>query len=152
MLLLVHILFAQVFFGTTHEFEQKAADHFFKNIIVSKYPDLKVAEFATKTDTTLFFGIVMTCSHWDEETRKRIFSSAPEKQIELEIPESPVTIKKYRKSTNRLKVIVSPKRKVGDSYYVEVMSYRRLRFIDYFIFQFDQDGRIVDVCQKSEII
>lgn len=70
----------------------------------------------------------------------------------MEIPESPVAVKKYRKNTNRLKVIVSSRRQVGDSYYVEVIAYRRLRFIDYFIFQFDQNGRIVEVCQKSEII
>jgi len=152
MLLYVQLLLALVFSGTEPEFEQLAADHFFKNIFSIKYPDLKVAQLDTKTDSTVHFGIVMNCQQWDKETRKKVYSGSYGKQMELEFPNSDIKIKKHRQYTNRLKIAVSPRRRVGDNYYVEVTAYKKLRFVDYFIFRFESDGRLADICEKSEII
>ncbi|WP_205504572.1 hypothetical protein [Rufibacter psychrotolerans] len=152
MLLYVQLLLILAFSGTEPEFEQLAADHFFKNIFSEKYPDLKAAELDTKTDSTLHFGIVMNCQQWDEETRKKVYSGGYGKQQELALPNSDIKIKKHRKYTNRLKIAVSPRRKVGDNFYVEVIAYKKLNFVDYFIFRFERDGRLVSICNKSEII
>jgi hypothetical protein len=109
-------------------------------------------ELATKTDTNAYFGIIYTCTQWDEQTKKETLSQRNESPKELKIPESGIAIKKIRGRSNRLKLSVSPRKRVGDTYFVLVKAYRKLRFVDYFIYQFDSNGRLMDICERNEII
>src|SRR5690606_15417901 len=106
-------------------------EHFFRNTINIKYPELKVIEFADKTDVSVSAWIVSSCEQWDEETRMRIRNKQPEEPSTLSIPESTLKIKKIRKRSNRLKVEVSPRRKVGDNYYVVIRAHKKLHFVDH---------------------
>lgn len=151
-LLVVHLLLNLFTSGAEPNFEQLAANYYFRNIITEKYPELKAAEFAAKTDTENYSGILMTCNHWDEETRKAVFSQPTEEPKVLQFPESDIQLKKIRKGSNRIKVFVLPRKQIGDSYFVEVMAYRRNRSIDYYFLEFDKQGRLVQLCEKNEII
>lgn len=151
-LLFVHILLALFIPGAEPNFEQLAANYYFDNILTSKYPELKAAEIATKTDTANYSGILMTCKQWDEETRKAIFSQPIEQPKILQFPKSDIQVRKIRKRSNKIKVFVLPRKQIGDSYFVEVMAYRRHRSIDYYFLEFDKQGRLIQLCEKNEII
>ncbi|MEJ8758272.1 hypothetical protein WG947_14760 [Pontibacter sp. H259] len=151
-LLFVHILLALFASSAEPNFEQLAANYYFDNILTIKHPELKAAEFATKTDTANYSGILMTCKNWDEETRKAIYSKPIEQPKVLQFPKSDIKVKKIRKRSNRIKVYVLPRKQIGDSYFVEVMAYRRHRSIDYYFLEFNKQGRLIQICEKNEII
>jgi len=151
-LLFVHLLLAIFTSGAEPNFEQLAANYFFENIITKKYPDLKAAEFATKTDTANYSGILMTCKQWDEETRRAIFSQPIEQPKILQFPKSDIQVKRIRKRSNKIKVFVLPRKQIGESYFVEVMAYRRHRSIDYYFLEFNKQGQLIQLCEKNEII
>jgi hypothetical protein len=152
MSVFVTLFLVLMFSGTTPDYEQIATEHFFRNTINLKYPDLKVVEFANKTDVSVSAWVVSSCEQWDKETRTKIRNKQPEEPNTLSIPESPLQVKKIRKRSNRLKVEVSPRRKVGENYYVVIRAYKRLYFVDHFLYEFDSQGRLLNTCTASEII
>jgi predicted transcriptional regulator len=150
--ILIQLLLVIVFTDTAPAYEQLAINHFFESLVFQRYPDLKSVELATKTDTSIHFGIVYNCTQWDEKTKKEIFSQSTSEPKELKIPESSIAIKKIRDRSGRLKIYVSSRKKVGDSYVVQIIAYRKLRFVDHFFYQFDNNGRLISSCEQSEII
>ncbi|WP_197088593.1 hypothetical protein [Rufibacter radiotolerans] len=152
MLLFVYFLFSAFVAEQKPDYEQLAVEHFFLNALPENYPDLKSVEFNPRTDTSLYIGIVMTCKHWEEETKKKIYDQLPEKSRSLRISESGIKIKKVRNWSNRLNIAVSPSRQVGNKHYVSISAYKKLRFVDHYIFEFNQEGRIIDICKTSEVI
>lgn len=152
MSVFVTLFFILLFSGTTPDYEQIATEHFFRNTINVKYPELKVVEFADKTDVSVSVWIVSSCEQWDNETRMTIRNREPEEPSSLSIPASPLQIKKIRKRSNRLKVEVGPRRKVGDNYYVVIRAYKRQQFVDHFLYEFDSQGRLLNTCNVGEII
>lgn len=152
MNVLVTLLHILMFSGTTPDFEQIATEHLFGNTIQVKYPELKAVELADKTDVSVSIWIVSSCEQWDNETRMKIRNKQPEEPSSLSIPESPLKIKKIRKWSNLLKVEVSPRRKVGSNYYVVIRAYKRLQFVDHFLYEFDSQGKLLNTCTAGEII
>lgn len=151
-MILIQLFLVAVLIETSPVYEQLAVNHFFETFVSLKYPDLKSVELATKTDTSIYFGIVYNCTQWDEKTKKDILSQSPEDPRELKIPESSIPIKKIRDRSGRLKIYVSSRKKIGDTYIVKIMAYRKLRFVDHIIYQFDSNGRLIDTCEMNEII
>ncbi|MDO1451572.1 hypothetical protein Q0590_35195 [Rhodocytophaga aerolata] len=149
---LIQLLLVIVLTDTTPAYEQLAVDHFFESLVSQKYPDLKSVELATKTDTSIHFGIVYNCTQWDEKTKKEISTLSTDAPKELKLPESSIPIKNIRDRSGRLKIYVSSRKKIGDSYVVKIMAYRKLRFVDHFFYQFDNNGRLIGSCEQSEII
>jgi hypothetical protein len=131
MVILIQLLLVTVLTDSTPAYEQLAVEYFFKSFVSQKYPNLKSVELATKTDTSIYFGIVYSCTQWDEKTKKEIISPSTDEPKELKIPESSIPIKKIRDRSGRLKIYVSPRKKVGDTYIVQIVAYRKLRFVDH---------------------
>ncbi len=151
-MILISLFLSILLTDTTPVYEQVALDHFFKNVISQKYPDLKSVELATKTDTSTQLWIINGCTQWDEKIRKEVSSQSTHPTKELKLPESSIPINKIRGRSNRLKLYVSPSRRAGDTYFVEVAAYRKLRFVDHFLYQFDSNGRLINTCERNEII
>jgi len=149
---LINLFLSIALADTAPVYEQLALDHFFNNVISQKYPDLKSVELATQTDTSSGIEFISNCTQWDEKTRKEVRSRSTQAAKELKRPQSSIPIRKIRSQSNRLKIYVSLSRKVGDTYFVEVAAYRKLRFVDHFIYQFDSDGRLSNTCEGNEII
>jgi hypothetical protein len=152
VVLFIFFLFSVFIEEQKPNYEQLAVEHFFQNTLPEKYPNLKSVEFNPKTDTSLYIGIVMTCKQWEEGTRKKFYDQPLENSKTLRIPESLIKIKKVRNRSNRLSIAVSPSRQVENKHYVYISAYKKLRFIDHYIFEFNQEGRIISICRTSEVI
>lgn len=152
MVILIQLLLVIGLTDTSPAYEQLAVDHFVKGFIFQKYSNLKSVELATKTDASIHFGMVYSCTQWDEKTKEEISSQSTDEPKKLKIPESSIPIKKIRDRLGRLKIYVSPRKKIGDTYIVQIVAYRKLQFVDHFFFQFDHDGRLISTCETGEII
>jgi len=97
-------------------------------------------------------GIVYGCKNWDEKTKGQIVSTTPGKSIEVKASLTDIRIKKIKKNSNRLKIHVYSKVKVGDNYFVLIGIYRKLRFAEYYFIKLDKTGNVVDTCKEGEII
>jgi hypothetical protein len=137
--------------STPSSLEQKACDYFFASIFKGEYPNYKVIEFDNRTDTTRYWGIVHKCKNWDDKTKAQIVSKTPDKSTQLTATTT-VRIKKRTKNSGRLQIGVWSKIKVGDSYFVLIGTYRKLRFAEYFLIELDKEGKILGTCKQGEII
>lgn len=63
-----------------------------------------------------------------------------------------VKVKNVRPNSVRLKVYVYSKVKIGASYFVAIVVYKKLYFVNYYVFQFNENGDIVDMCKTGEVI
>jgi len=132
--------------------EQKACDYFFSEIFKKEYADYKAVEFDNKTDTAGYWGIVHGCMNWDDRTKGQIVSAIPEKPTQVTATVTDVRIKKTRRNSGRLKIHVSSRIKVENTYFVLIGAYRKLRFAEYFFIELDKAGNIIGTCKEGEII
>ncbi len=79
-------------------------------------------------------------------------SSTPAKTVDIKANAADIRVKKIRKNSGRLKVYVYSNIKVGDSHFVSITIYRKLRFADHYFIEFDNDGNIINICNTGEII
>ncbi|MBX2967084.1 MAG: hypothetical protein KF845_13140 [Cyclobacteriaceae bacterium] len=152
MIKLAIALLTTTFADTTTSLEQKACDHFFSDIFRKEYAGYKVVEFDNQTDTAKYWGIVYGCKNWDEKTKEQIVSATPDKSTVVTVSLNDLKIKKMRTNSNRLKIHVSSKIRVGNNYFVLIGTYRKLRFAEYFYVELDHAGNIIGTCKKGEII
>ena len=151
MIKLTMLFFLTALMDSGTSLEQKACDYFFSDIYKNEYPDYKVIEFDNQTDTTKYWGVVHKCKNWDNKTKGQIGSTTPDKST-LVTATTDVRIRQTTKNSGRLKIAVWSKIKVGDSYFVLIGAYRKLRFAEYFFIELNKEGKVIGTCKQGEII
>jgi len=151
MIRLTIIFLLTTFTDSETSLEQRACDYFFDNVFKNEYPDYKVIEFDNQTDTTKYWGIIHKCTNWDDKTKGQILSATPDKSIRVTAT-TDIRVTKRTRNSGKLKIGVWSKIKVGDSYFVLIGTYRKLRFAEYFLIELDMDGKIIGTCKQGEII
>ena len=153
MIKLALILLTTLLSDAPDSLEQKACDYFFDNIFRQEYQHYKVIEFQNQTDASDWnIGIVHQCKNWNQAIKGQIISSTPANTVDIKANTADVRVKKIEKNSRRLKVYVHSNIKVGDSYFVSITIYRKLRFADHYFIEFDNDGNIIHICETGEII
>ena len=132
--------------------EQIATDYFFSDIFREEYPDYKAIEFDNQTDTSRYWSTTYKCVNWDDEIKRQILSSTPDRSTQVTATVTDLRVKKVTRNSGKLRISVWSKVKVGNSYFVLIGAYRKLRFSEYFLFELDSEGRIIQMCKQGEII
>lgn len=151
MIKLTLILCTTIFCNSTDSLEQKAVDYFFNTIFRVDYQGYKVIEFRNQTDTARYYGI-HKCENWDAYTKNLIVSTSPGESTDVKVNAKGINVKNVRQNSARLKVYVYSKVKIGASYFVSIVVYKKLHFVNYYLIQFNENGDIIDMCQTGEII
>ena len=151
MFTIIYILLGTILTDSTPSYEQLTADYFFGTIWKEKYKDYKSIEFENKTDSTISIGHIYGCEKWTETDKKEIKKGKTNKQIVLNSKPTDTTIKK-RSNSKRLKLIIGTKIQLGDDYFVPMIVYKPLEFVDHYFIKLDKDGKIVDQCEVNEVI
>ena len=146
------IFFLTIFTDFETSLEQNACDYFFVNVFKNNHPDYNAIEFDDQTDTTKYLGIVYKCENWNEKTKEQIVSTIPDKSTRVSANTQDVRVKKSAKNSGKLNIRVWSKIKVGDNYFVLIGAYRKLRFAEYFLFELNGEGKVIEVCKQGEII
>ena len=85
-------------------------------------------------------------------TKEKIISSTPGKVVDVKANVTGLKVRKIKENSRRLKVSVSSRIKVDNTYFVSIATYRKLRFTEYYFIRFDKDGNIIETCKTGEII
>jgi hypothetical protein len=137
--------------GSTPDYEQLTADYFFDTIWKQRYKDYRSIEFDHKTDTSSYLRHVYGCGKWTNEDKKEIVEGKTQELVELNSRPTNTLIKK-RSGSNRLKLMIASKIRLGDTYVVEMAVYKPFEFVDHYFIKFDKTGKIIDRCEFNEII
>ncbi len=152
LLLILILLTAPGLTDPNPTYEQIATDYFFDSIWTKKYQDYRAVEFKNKSDTGIYVGHVYAgCKEWSKEDKEQMQVGMTEEEVELNCKLSNISIKKYSKS-KRLKVRISARVKLGDTFVVQIDVYKPLEFVDHFFIKLEVSGKIIDQCTSSEII
>lgn len=151
MIKLTLVLFTTIFFNSTDSLEQRATDYFFNVIFRGDYQGYKVIEFSNQTDTARYYGI-HKCENWDAYTKNLIVSTSPDKSTNVKVDLKDIRIKDVRQNSGRLKVYIHSKVKIGASYFVSIVVYKKIHFVNRYLIQFNESGDIIDMCKTGEII
>lgn len=152
MIKLTLVLFTTIFFNSIDSLEQRATDYFFNVIFRGDYQGYKVIEFRNQTDTARYHGIIHRCNNWDADTKNLIVSASPGESTVVKVNVKGIKVKNERQNSARLKVYVYSKVKIGASYFVSIVVYKKLHFVNYYLIQFNENGDIIDMCKTGEII
>lgn len=133
-------------------YEQLASGYFFEYLFEKEFSDVEVIEFNGRTDTTGYYGVVFQCSNWNDSLKKQISHSQTKEIKDIDIPHLGLKVKPERKRSKRLKIRISPALEVKQRTFVFISVYKRMHFVNYYMFELNKEGQVVDICTTSEII
>ncbi|MGK7391141.1 MAG: hypothetical protein ACNS60_12350 [Candidatus Cyclobacteriaceae bacterium M2_1C_046] len=146
------IIILSSIFTTTPNYEQLALDHFTQNILPEEHPDLHKIQYSQRTVNEYYWGIIFHCENWDEATIKKIVSVKPQGDKSVILKTDRYKVGRIRSNSNKLRINVYSSVEVEDSYFVLIQTHRKLRFTQYYLYQFDKSGKLIELCNVGEII
>jgi len=133
--------------------EQIALDYFFENIFKNDFPEYKVIEFNDHAHSDCYYGIVNHCEDFGESLKEKIIHEDCGPSVIINADKSPVRVTRIKEHSSKLKVDVFSKIELQQNYYIHISVYRKLRFVEHYIFTINKENReVVNVCRAGEII
>jgi hypothetical protein len=137
--------------------EQMVFAYFMENLFYKDYPDILKVEFSGYTEEEMSkLYHYKTCFADSEKLRNAMDSTAHQKVLpKIKIAYTDIkniTIKQLHPNSRRTKIYVLQKTPVNNHYYLVIQVIKPIHFVNYYLSELDNSGKIMRWCRTGEII
>ncbi len=136
-------------------YEQIVVDYFFEEIFKDEFGNVKTLGFSGETDSVrplYSLGIMLKCEQWSREEKEKFIDDFPVEVKKIDLVEHGYRIRNNKPRMNKLVIHILPAFQIESKAYTLVTLYKKLEFIEYFLFEADLSGEITTFCRQGQVI
>ena len=157
-LLLITLLFlcSNFLYGQRNlNYEQLAAEYFFTEIFHQEFGTIKTLGYSGRTDSlrhSYSIGIMFKCDQWSQEEKEQFMGDFPVEVKKVDLGQYGYRIKNAKAKRHKLVINILPSFNVNSKVYTLISVYKRLHFVEYFLFESNLNGDIITYCKRGQVI